>query len=122
MADKVTELHRTEDAIALIIMTEEGELKAVFADYLLVTGHTGEALMGQICDETFVNKLGLTPAEIREQCTGAAFDGAYFHLNSPEHLANQADSGESKGSSSYTVRDSELGGVASMYRGSRAST
>jgi hypothetical protein len=43
--------------------------------------------MGQIYDETFIKKLGLTPAEIREQCTGAAFDGANFHLNSPDHLA-----------------------------------
>ena len=45
--------------------------------------------MGQIYDETFVKKLGLTPADIREQCTGAAFDGAYFHLNSPDHLAKR---------------------------------
>ncbi len=45
----------------------------MFADYLLVTGHTGEALMGH---ETLIKKLGLTPAEAREQCTGAAFDGA----------------------------------------------
>ena len=42
--------------------------------------------MGQIYDETLIKKLGLTPAEIREKCTGAAFDGAYFHLNSPNHL------------------------------------
>jgi len=33
MADKVTELHRTGDAVALMIMSEEGELHAVFADY-----------------------------------------------------------------------------------------
>jgi hypothetical protein len=52
MADTVTELHRTGDAVALMIMSEEGELQAVFADYLLVTGHTGEALMGQIYDES----------------------------------------------------------------------
>ncbi len=70
-------------------MTEEGELKALFADYLLVTGHTGEALMGQIYDETFVNKLGLSPVDIRKQCTGATFHGAYFHLNSPDHLAKR---------------------------------
>ena len=45
--------------------------------------------MGQIYDETLVKKLDLTPAEIREQCTGAAFDGAYFHLNSHDHLAKR---------------------------------
>ncbi len=32
MANKVTELHQTEDAVALMIMTEEVELKALFAD------------------------------------------------------------------------------------------
>ena len=61
----------------------------MFADYLLVEGHTGEALMGQIYDEAFIKKLGLTPAEIRELCTGATFDGAYFHLNGPDHLAKR---------------------------------
>ncbi len=89
MADKVTELHRTGDAFTVMIISEEGELQAVFADYLLVTWHTVEALMGQIYDETFIKKLGLTPAKIQEQCTGAAFDGAYFHLNIPDHLAKR---------------------------------
>jgi len=36
-----------------MIMSEEGDLKVVFADYLLV--------MGQIYDETFIKKRGLTP-------------------------------------------------------------
>ena len=45
MADKVTELHRTGDAVALMVMSEGGELQAVFCDYLLVTRHTGQALM-----------------------------------------------------------------------------
>jgi len=45
--------------------------------------------MSQIYDETFIKKLSLTPADIREQCTGAAFDGAYFHLNNPDHLAKR---------------------------------
>ena len=80
MADKVTELHRTGDAVALMVMSEGGELQAVFCDYLLVTGHTGEALMSDIYEKTFVKKLKLGPADIRDQCTGAAFDGQYFHL------------------------------------------
>ena len=37
MADKVTELHITGDAVALMIMSEGGELQAVFVDFLLVT-------------------------------------------------------------------------------------
>jgi len=45
--------------------------------------------MGQIYDETFVNKLGLTSAKIWRQCIGVAFDGAYFHLNSPDHIAKR---------------------------------
>jgi hypothetical protein len=74
-ADKATELHRTGDDIGMLIMTEEGQLKLVFLDYLLVTKHTGHALMREIYEETFVKKLGLSPQDIRNQCTGAAFDG-----------------------------------------------
>jgi hypothetical protein len=61
--DKVTEFHRTVDAIGMLIMTEEGELKAMF------TKHTGHALMSKIYEETFVKKLGLTPKHIWQQCT-----------------------------------------------------
>ena len=61
----------------------------MFADYLRVTRHTREALTGQIYDETFIKKLGLTPKEIWDKCTGAAFDGAYFHLNNHGHLAKR---------------------------------
>ena len=53
-ADKVTELHMTGDAIGMLIMTEEGELKPLFIDYLLVTKHTGHALMSDIYYETFI--------------------------------------------------------------------
>ena len=37
MADKVTELHITGDAVALTVMSEGGELQSIFGDYLLVT-------------------------------------------------------------------------------------
>jgi len=37
MADKLTELHITRDAVALMIMSESEELQEVFVDYLLVT-------------------------------------------------------------------------------------
>jgi hypothetical protein len=86
-ADKVTKLHRTGDAIGLLITTEEGEVKPIFIAYLLVTQHTGYALMREIYEKTFVKKLGLTPQDIRQQCTGAAFDGQYFSLNVREALA-----------------------------------
>ena len=45
MADKVTELHKTRDVVALLVMTEAGVAKSIFANYFLVTHHTGEALM-----------------------------------------------------------------------------
>ncbi len=47
------------------------------------------AFAKQIYDKTLIKKPGLTPTKGREQCTGAAFDGAYFHLNSPDHLAKR---------------------------------
>ena len=56
MADKVTELHRTGDAVALMLMAEEGELQTGFVDYLLVTSHTREGLMRKIYDKTFKKK------------------------------------------------------------------
>jgi hypothetical protein len=37
MADKVTELHKTGDAAALMVMSEGGALQSIFCDYLLVT-------------------------------------------------------------------------------------
>jgi hypothetical protein len=61
MLDKVTKLRRTRDTVARMIMMYEEDLMAVLADYLLVPGHIGEALMGQIYDETFIKKFGLTP-------------------------------------------------------------
>ena len=86
-ADKVTALHRTGDAVGMLIMTDEGELKTMFLDYLLVTQHTGDALMREIYEQTLIKKLELTPKEIRNQCTGAAFDGQHFSLNALNVLA-----------------------------------
>ncbi len=70
MADKVTELHRTGNAAALMVMSEGGELQAVFGDYLFVTRHTGQALMHEMYNKTFTKKFKLGPKEIRDQCTG----------------------------------------------------
>jgi hypothetical protein len=54
MADKVADLHRIGDAVGMIAMSECGELHALFEDYLLVTRHTGESLMKEIYDKTFM--------------------------------------------------------------------
>ena len=40
--------------------------------------------MEEINDKTFVKKLKLGPTDIRDPCTGAAFDGQYFHLGCSE--------------------------------------
>ncbi len=50
----------------------------------MVARHTGLALMPEIYDKTVVKKLKLGPADIRDQCAGADFDGQYFHLGFPE--------------------------------------
>ncbi len=81
MVDKITKLLMTRDVVALLIMSEESVLQFVFVDYLLVTHHTGVALMNQIYKDTTITKLGLTLAEITAQCSGAAFDGQYSCLN-----------------------------------------
>ena len=43
--------------------------------------------MRGIYEHALIKKLELTPKEIRNQCTGAAFDGQYFSLNAPNVLA-----------------------------------
>jgi len=89
MADKMTEVHRAGDTVALMVMIKKGELQEIFVDYLLVTTHTREALMTQFYDDTLIQKLRLSPEEIRQQCTGATFDGQYFSLNCSKHLARR---------------------------------
>jgi hypothetical protein len=86
-ADTVTDVHKTGDAIVMLIMTKEREEKSIFIDYLLVTQHTGHALMREIYEEKFVKKLGLTPHDIRQQCTGPAFYGQHFSLYALEAFA-----------------------------------
>ncbi len=72
-------------------------LQAVFMDYLLVTQLTGEALMNHIYKDTFITKLGLTPEEIMDRCTWAAFDGQYFSLNCHEAIAKRMIEGAKGG-------------------------
>ena len=46
-ADKAPKLHMTRD-VGILIMPEEGAIKHVFLDYLLLTQHIGHGLMGEI--------------------------------------------------------------------------
>ena len=63
-ADKVIELLRAGDARGMLIITEAGDIKPLFVDYLLLTQHIGNALMKGIYEKTIVKKLGLTPQDI----------------------------------------------------------
>jgi hypothetical protein len=85
-ADKVTELHRTGQAIGVITF-EEGELKALFVDYRHVLGHTGEEITEDIFEGALMQHLGFTREELRQQLSSFAADGQYFCLGCPEHLA-----------------------------------
>jgi hypothetical protein len=102
MADKVTELHKTGDVVVLLLMSEEGVQQYIFVDYLLVTRHTGEALMNQIYKDNFLTKLGLTPGEIMAQCTGAAVDGQYFSMVCTEAIAKRMIEGAKGGPATTT--------------------
>ncbi len=53
-----------------MVMSDGGELQAIFGDYLLVTWHRGPTLMSQIYDKTYVKKLKLGHTYIRNQCQG----------------------------------------------------
>ena len=85
-ADKVTELHRTGQAVGLIVM-EEGELKSSFFDYRHVKGHTGKDLARDLVDGSLRETLKLSTAEIRQQLVTGAFDGQYFALNVPAWIS-----------------------------------
>ena len=104
--DKVIELHMIGDAIGMVIMTEEGELKPIFLDYLLVTKHTGHGLISEIYKKTFVKKLGLSPEDIRNQCTLAAFDRQYLSLNVLEALAKRMIE-RAKGTTTTVTRETQ---------------
>ncbi len=73
-----------------------------FVDYLLVTHHTGVALMNQIYKDTFVKKLRFSLAEIMALCSRATFDGQYFSLNCLEAIAKLMVEEEKGGPASTT--------------------
>lgn len=84
-ADKVTEMHRTGQAIG-IVSFYKGELHSMFFDYRHVLGHTGSELAADLIS-ALTDSLGLSPQQIRCQLTTAAFDGQYFCLNVPSWIA-----------------------------------
>lgn len=84
LADKMTALGRTGQAIGILIM-EFGVVRAVMIAHLPVGTKLGGA------DVAKNLKLGLepyklTPEELKNQLTAQAYDGAYFHDSVPEHL------------------------------------
>ena len=84
-ADKVTEQHRTGQTVGLLIF-DEGEVKAVFADYLLSLDNSGLGMGEQLSKGCVFGTLGLTPDKALQQFVGFAADGQYFNNNVVEHM------------------------------------
>ena len=84
-ADKVTEQHRTGQAVGLLLF-DEGEVKAVFADYLLSLDNSGLGMGEQLSKGCVFGTLGLTPNKALQQFVGFAADGQYFNNNVVEHM------------------------------------
>lgn len=86
-ADKVTEQHRTGQAVGLHAF-DQGEIKAVFVDYNLAKDGTGKGLAADLIELTLGEKLGIQgKSQLLEQMVGLAADGAYFTLNTMENVA-----------------------------------
>jgi hypothetical protein len=85
-ADKVTELHRTGQAMGVLFF-EEGKIKSAFHDYRLLNGHTGKCLMDDFYEGSLMGTLGFRREQLRQQFTSFAVDGQYILLNCSEHLA-----------------------------------
>ena len=84
-ADKVTEQHRTGQAVGLLLF-DEGEVKAIFADYVLALDHSGVGMGDQLSRQCVFGTLGLTPDKALQQFVGFAADGQYFKNNVVEHM------------------------------------
>ena len=85
-ADKVTELHRTGQAIGLLFW-EDGEVKAFFADYLLARDGTGKGLAHDLVVRCLMQKLKFTREALLQQFVGFAADGQYFAVGVVEDMA-----------------------------------
>eukprot|EP00951_Prasinocladus_malaysianus_P016905 scaffold132378_cov43-Prasinocladus_malaysianus.AAC.1 len=85
-ADKVTEQHRTGQAIGILAF-DDGEVKALFVDYLLSKDATGAGLTKDLMSLCLQDTFGFTRDQLLQQFMGFAADGQYFNLNVMEEIA-----------------------------------
>ena len=85
-ADKVTEQHRTGQAIGIMFF-DQGEVKAAFVDYILAKDGTGGGLAHDLIHKCMFETLKLDREELRQQFVGFAADGQYFGNNVAEEIA-----------------------------------
>eukprot|EP00854_Cymbomonas_tetramitiformis_P026781 gene26781-32907_t len=84
-ADKVTELRRTGQIVGMLVMVE-GVIKAIFlGDPPVTQGHDAKGVCKNIL-VVLVDIFGFTAESMQAQCSGMAFDGAYFKLHAEEAL------------------------------------
>ena len=119
MADKVTELNRTMDAVDLMVMSEKGELHVVFVDYLFVTRHTGEALMRQIYEEAFIKKNVIESEGGHAAMHGGNVRWTIFQSQLPRTSCS-ADIASRQGRTANISRSSKHTGVDVVHLGSNA--
>jgi hypothetical protein len=87
-ADKVTEQHRTGQAVG-VLMFDKGEVKAAFVDYILAKDGIGKGLADELIQSCMHDTLRFTREELAQQLVGFAADGQYFANNGSEEIAKQ---------------------------------
>ena len=84
-ADKGTNFHRTRQFITVVTVVPDSDevLQVIYIGQPVVENHDGNGIAASI-------KSGLDLFKIHPtQIEGASFDGQYFHLSVPQHLASQ---------------------------------
>ena len=90
-ADKGTNCHRTRQftSVTTVVPDSKDLITNVYLGQPVVKQHDGPGISQSIIDE--LGKWGISSTQIE----GASFDGQYFHLSVPNHLAEKLGLGES---------------------------
>ena len=86
-ADKGTTIHRTRQftTVSTITPGSDSLISIIYLGQPIVKNHTGEGVADSITVE--LEKYGITGAQVE----GGSFDGQYFNLKVPNHLAQKLD-------------------------------
>jgi hypothetical protein len=87
-ADKVTEQHRTCQAVG-VLMFDKGEVNVAFVDCILAKDGTCKGLADELIQSCMHDTLRFTREELAQQLVGFAADGQYFANNVAEEIAKQ---------------------------------